>query len=70
MDKSIQKILDGIVDAGARDSEAAANKVRDGFGTLIRRFEAPWMEVASLNARVEALEKEVADLKSKRQTQP
>jgi polyhydroxyalkanoate synthesis regulator phasin len=65
MDKSIQKILDSILDAGARESEAAASKLREGFGTLIQRLETPWNEVMSLKARVEALEKEVAELKSK-----
>jgi polyhydroxyalkanoate synthesis regulator phasin len=70
MDKPIQKILDSILDAGARESEAAASKVREGFSALIRRLETPWNEVTSFKARVEVLEKEVADLKSKQQTQP
>jgi polyhydroxyalkanoate synthesis regulator phasin len=65
MDKSIQKILDSILDAGTRESEAAGSKVREGFSALIRRLETPWNEVTNLKARVEALEKEVADLKSK-----
>ena len=65
MDKSTQSILDTIFKSASRESEVAATGVRDALRTLIQRIEKPRKDIAKLKSRIDALESEVAGLKSK-----
>jgi polyhydroxyalkanoate synthesis regulator phasin len=61
----MQKILDALYDGVSKESEAAAQKVRDAFGSLAQQFDSRRDEVSKLETRIESLEREVAELKSK-----
>ena len=65
MRESIQDILNNLYQTMAQESETAAAKVRETFQSLAKLIEKPRDEIATLKARVDALEAEVADLKSK-----
>lgn len=65
MRESMQKILDALYEGVSKESEAAAAKIRDGFTSLAQQFDSRRADVDRLEARIEALEKELADLKSK-----
>lgn len=65
MRESMQKILDALYEGISKESEAAATKVREGFNSLAQQFDSRREEIAKLEARIESLEKEVAELKSK-----
>jgi polyhydroxyalkanoate synthesis regulator phasin len=65
MRESMQKILDAFYDGVSKESEAAATKVRDAFNSLAQQFDSRRDAIVKLEARIESLEKEVAELKSK-----
>lgn len=65
MNDSMQKILSSLYETAAKDSEAAAAKIREAFQSLATLIETPRNEITKLKDRVDALEADVADLKVK-----
>ena len=49
----------------SKESDAAAAKLRDAFSSLAQQFESRGDEVKVLESRIETLEREIAELKSK-----
>ena len=47
----------------SKESDAAAAKVRDAFGSLAQQFDSRRDEIKALESRIEAIEREVAELK-------
>lgn len=68
MNESLQKVLDTLYDAVSKESEATAVRVRDAFRSVIQQLETPREQIKKLEARIESLEREVADLRSTRST--